>query len=352
MFTGHVSRQLAAHVDGRLEEPKARQVERHLKNCARCRAEREQIQSGMAALEHLRPVEAPAKIWASIDAALQENGRKGPRVLWRRWTCATVAAAVALALALGSAAYWRVSHPQGARWDVVWLAGHGSARIGAGEWIQTDARSRARVEVGAIGSVIGSVEVTPNTRVRVITTRPDEHRLALARGEIRAKISAPPKLFFVDTASGTAVDLGCEYDLSADDLGAGWLRVTRGWVSFQWKGAESLVPAGASCRTRPQAGPGIPYFDDASDRLKQAVDAFAFEKNGYDALRIILAEARVRDTLTLWHLLSRVEAVDRGIVFDRIAALTPLPASVSREQTLRLDPPMLQRLREELAWKW
>jgi hypothetical protein len=188
--------------------------------------------------------------------------------------------------------------------------------------------------------------------VRVVTTRSDEHRLALAHGEIRAKISAPPKLFFVDTASGTAVDLGCEYDLSADDLGAGWLRVTRGWVSFQWKGSESLVPAGASCRTRPQAGPGIPYFDDASDRLKQAVDTFAFDKGGNGALRIILTEARVRDTLTLWHLLSRVEPEDRGLVFDRIAALTPIPASVSREQALRLDPPTLSRLREELAWKW
>ncbi len=351
MFTRHVSRQLAAHLDGQLAEPKAQRVERHLKNCARCRAEREQIQSGMAAMEHLRPVEAPAKIWTSIEAAMDRNRHQPLGALRRRWEFAAVGALVVLALA-GGAVYWRTAHPQGTRWDVVWLAGHGSARIGAGEWIQTDAKSRARVEVGALGSVIGSVEVTPNTRVRVVTTRPEEHRLALARGEIRAKISAPPKLFFVDTASGTAVDLGCEYDLSADDLGAGWLRVTRGWVSYRWKGAESLVPAGASCRTRPQAGPGIPYFDDASDRLKQAVDAFAFDKGGNDALRIILSEARVRDTLTLWHLLSRVEAGNRGRVFDRIAALTPVPASVSRDQALRLDPPNLDRLREELAWKW
>jgi hypothetical protein len=350
MFTGHVSRQLAAHLDGELSPQKARRVERHLKNCARCRDERAQIQSGMGALENLRGVEAPAKIWASIDAALQENQRQAPGALWRRWIFAAVGALIILALA--GAAYWRTEHSQGTRWDVVWLAGHGGGRVGAGEWIETDAKSRARVEVGALGSVIGSVEVTPNSRVRVITTRPDEHRIALARGEIRASISAPPKLFFVDTASGTAVDLGCEYDLSADDLGRGWLRVTRGWVAFQWKGAESLVPAGASCRTRPQAGPGIPYFDDASDRLKRAVDAFTFEKSGTDDLRIILAEARVRDTLTLWHLLSRVETQDRGRVFDRIAALTPLPASVSREQALRMDPPTLDRLREELAWKW
>ena len=115
------------------------------------------------------------------------------------------------------------------------------------------------------------------------TARPGEHRLALARGEIRAKISAPPRLFFVDTASGTAVDLGCEYTLNTDEDGFGLLRVTRGWVSFQWKGLESLVPAGASCRTRPHVGPGIPYFDDAPESMKQALESFGFEKAGNDA---------------------------------------------------------------------
>jgi hypothetical protein len=185
-----------------------------------------------------------------------------------------------------------------------------------------------------------------------VTARPGEHRLALARGEIRAKISAPPKLFFVDTAAGTAVDLGCEYALSTDERGFGLLRVTKGWVSFQWGGMESLVPAGASCRTRPQSAPGIPYFEDAPESLKQALESFGFEKSGGDALGVILSESRVRDTLTLWHLLSRVDAADRGRVFDRIAALTPVPAGVSREQALKLDPQTLDRWREELAWTW
>ena len=149
--------------------------------------------------------------------------------------------------------------------------------------------------------------------MRVVTARPGEHRLALARGEIRAKISAPPKLFFVDTASGTAIDLGCEYTLSDDELGLGLLQVTKGWVSFQWKGLESLVPAGASCRTHPHIGPGIPYFDDASESLKQALENFGFEKvGGRSRSRLILAEARVRDTLTLWHLLQRVDVRRSG----------------------------------------
>jgi hypothetical protein len=176
-----------------------------------------------------------------------------------------------------------------------------------------------------------------------VTNRPEEHRLALARGEIRAKISAPPRLFFVDIASGTAVDLGCEYTLHTSEDGDGLLRVTKGWVSFQWKGLESLVPAGASCRTRPLLGPGIPYFEDAPENVKLA---------GIGPLSDVLAESRVRDTLTLWHLLSRVKESDRALVYDRMAALTPVPGGVSREKALALDPETLRRWKEELAWTW
>ena len=60
----------------------------------------------------------------------------------------------------------------------------------------------------------------------------------------------------------------------------------------------------------------------------------------------------MRDTLTLWHLLSRVDAIERARVADRITALTPLPSGVSRDKALQLDPDTLKRWREELAWTW
>jgi hypothetical protein len=332
----------------------AQRAEIHLRQCPRCRAECEQVRAGMALVEQLPTVEAPAAIWSSIEAALEQIGPRAGRPVVRPWRWAFVAAAV---LVLAGGAWWRYGAPSGTRWEVVRIEGaplvgakpiQGAGRIGAGEWIETDRGSRAMVKVGSIGSV----EVAPNTRVRVVTARTGEHRIALARGEIRAKILAPPKLFFVDTASGTAVDLGCEYELSTDEEGSGMLHVTRGWVSFQWKGLESLVPAGASCRTRPLDGPGIPYFDDAPEGLKHALEILFYEKSGNDAFEVVLSQARVRDTLTLWHLLSRVEEDDRARVFDRIAALTPLPAGVSREQVLKLDAPTLKHWLEELAWTW
>jgi len=317
MFTRHVSRQLGALLDGELAEQEARRVETHVAQCASCRGEREQVQLGMEILRRLPPVEAPDAIWVGIEAALEEH--RSRRVWAIRWWRLAFAASLILALAGGT--YW-------------------SVRRGAGQWIETDSVSSITLKVGQIGSV----EIAPNTRLRVVTARPGEHRLALARGEIRAKISAPPRLFFVDTASGTAVDLGCEYTLNTDEDGLGLLRVTKGWVSFQWKGLESLVPAGAMCRTQPHIGPGIPCFEDAPESLKKALET--------NSLDTILAEARVRDTLTLWHLLSRVAVEDRARVYDRIASLTPVPTGVTREQALKLDPETLRRWKDELAWTW
>jgi anti-sigma factor RsiW len=354
MWSRHVSRKLAAYADGELTPRIARQVEIHLARCARCRTERDEVASGIAMMERLPSIGAPDAIWAAIEAGLDDH-QPAPRPTDLAWRLAAVAAALLVVLA--GAAIWRVAQPSGTRWDVRRIDGtpavggrvvRGAGQVGIGEWIETDAASRAAVTIGAIGSV----EVGPNTRVRVVATRPDDHRLALDRGQIRASISAPPRLFFVETASGTAIDLGCEYSLSTDEDGSGLLRVVRGWVSFQWNGLESLVPAGASCATRPRMGPGLPYFDDATEAMKQALASFGLEKGDGRTLDVILSESRVRDTLTLWHLLFRVAVDERARVYDRIAALTPVPSGVSREKALELDPATLTRWREELAWTW
>ena len=56
--------------------------------------------------------------------------------------------------------------------------------------------------------------------------------------------------------------------------------------------------------------------------------------------------------LTLDGDLLRVDAASRERVYDRIAALSPPPASVVREKVLQLDAAMLKHWREELAWTW
>ncbi|HTA43527.1 MAG TPA: FecR domain-containing protein [Bryobacteraceae bacterium] len=271
----------------------------------------------MSIRDHLPLVEAPESVWEAIEAKIRDHERRAMRSP-SRWRWVFAAAAAILLAATGT--WWFERQHAG--------------------WIETSASARTTLRIGDIGSV----DIGPNTRLRVVADRADQHRLDLAHGSIYAKISAPPRLFFVDTKSGTAIDLGCEYAMNMDEDGVGTLRVTKGWVSFQWEGRESLVPAGAMCRLRPSGGPGLPYFEDAAPGFVQSVD-----RGAVDAM---LGSARVRDTLTLWHLLSRVAPGDRARVYDRMASLVPIPPAISRERALGLDPDTLNRLKEELAWKW
>jgi hypothetical protein len=118
---------------------------------------------------------------------------------------------------------------------------------------------------------------------------------------------------------------------------------------------ESVVPAGAACETRPTLGPGTPYFEDASDVFRQSLKTVDFDPDAHTrsaALVGILDQARPRDTLTLWNLLARVDGEDRARVYDRMAALTPPPAGVTREGVLALDQKMLDAWRDDLETTW
>jgi ferric-dicitrate binding protein FerR (iron transport regulator) len=242
-------------------------------------------------------------------------------------------------------------------WEVARLEGspmiganriEGNGRLAVGEWLETDASSRAQLSVANIGHV----DIEPNSRVRLVETSSTEHRLAMTRGRLHATISAPPRLFIVETPSAIAVDLGCSYTLEVDKAGRSILHVTAGWVALELKGRESVVPAGAVCVTQKGKGPGTPYFDDASDKFRAALSKLDFQNGGAAALSIVLAESREFDTLTLWHLLSRVQGAERGRVYDRMAELIAPPKGVTREGVMRLDRGMLDLWKKGLEWAW
>ena len=210
-----------------------------------------------------------------------------------------------------------------------------------GEALETDRVSTASIAVADIGRI----ELEPMTRLRLLQSAEGHKRVALDRGTIHATIWAPPGEFVMDTPSAVAVDLGCMYTLHVDESGAGLLRTTLGWVGFQSSGHESFIPAGAAVATYAHTGPGLPYFEDASDAFRSAITQFDSPTRSYEqhatALHVILREARPRDGLTLWHLLCRVDESDRPAVYDRLDALVPSPRAVTRAGILRLDRAML-----------
>jgi hypothetical protein len=261
-----------------------------------------------------------------------------------QWTLQILAAAASLTLVAGAA--WFASAVRPARWTVQSLAGAPSvsgnridspSRLPIGQVVTTDDVSRARIAVGSIGMV----DVEPNSRIRLITSRAGEQRMRLDRGEISARIWSPPGRFFVNTPAATAVDLGCAYKLRVDDRGWGRVAVESGWVAFEYKGRESFIPKDAVCATRPGFGPGTPCYADAPAGLEIALTILDFSATDdvrrKGALDEVLAAVREKDALTLWHLLDRGTPEERERVYDRMATLVPPPAGVNRADIVRGD---------------
>lgn len=383
MFWNHVTNRLSAYCHDELSQEETRRVAEHLLHCPRCRKEYEEIKLGVQLASQLTREQAPASLWAELEIMLDQaeatgdaapsrrRGAEEPEAARRKrffilppFQMALAGAAMMLVIGLGVAWYYsRLSRPS---WEVTqtegkvrvgWWPITAGGRLGLGEWLVTDNSSRAKISVGEIGQV----EVEPNSQVKLVQAREDDHRLSLKRGKMHAFIWAPPRKFYVDTPSAVAVDLGCAYTLEVNDDGQGLLAVTTGWVAFEWEGRESFVPAGGMCVTRPGFGPGTPYFGDASDELKAALAKFDVTKSDTDAraaaLDVVLTQARERDGLTLWHLLTRISAAERRLVYDRLAALIAPPPEVTREGVLRGDRQMLDLWWERLnlgnaaAWR-
>lgn len=362
MFARHYRKHLSAYAHGELSPTEAARVAAHLDACAACRTEFDEVKLGIRLAESLPSVAAPDSIWDGIEAALvRETAGERQRASrlrtffpsHRRFVAAAFATVLMALVAGGAWLYVRAQRPW---WEVARVEGapriasgriDDRGRLRVGEWLETDAASRAEIAVANIGQV----EVEPNTRVRLVETRLTEHRLELERGILHARIWAPPRLFFVNTPSAVAADLGCAYTLEVDDAGRGLLHVTSGYVALETEARSAIVPAGAACMTQPGAGPGTPFFEDAPEGLVEALAKLDFE-NDLASLDAVLAGARARDTLTLWHLLSRVPADERARVYERLASLSPPPDGVTRDGIVGLDRAMLDAWKSKLQKDW
>jgi hypothetical protein len=248
-----------------------------------------------------------------------------------------LALAAVILLAAGVYLFWSKKAAV-TTWQLV--ANNQQQHLRTGQWIETPPQAAAVVRSDAVGSL----EIEPASRLQLLDSGKNRQRFALERGTIHALIWAPPATFVVDTPAAKTVDLGCEYTLQVDPDGNGLITVEMGWVAFAWHGVESFIPAGASCRTRPGRGPDTPFFNDASAAFKSALAQFDRDHSA-EALPDVLAAARSRDAVSLWHLLQRTSGAERTEVFSRYAQLVALPPAASRAGILRGDPRAL-----DAAW--
>jgi len=257
---------------------------------------------------------------------------RAPRVDWeqrakasgrRPWRALALIAAVVLA----AVAWWQL--PRGPSLAVTTASG--ASQLALGRWLETTERSDVAVDVG-------HVTVEPRSRVRFR----DQHRVELARGELHAKVDAPPRLFVVDTPAAQAVDLGCEYRLTVDADGATRLEVLKGEVSLEGHGASSRVSEGATCVTRPGEAPGVPRSKLADPAFDGALTAWETHQGGIEP---VLATARPADAISLWNLLPRVDEQKRPEVLEKLkGVIATAPKDAPDSDVVKLKEPALEHL--------
>lgn len=410
METKHYKKEISAFVDQELDREQRQIIAEHLMLCEECRREHDALKLGASLAVNLRRTDAPDAVWANISDGL--DGRLAPQmglmpeapVFTFRTAFAFAASLIAVSvlsivvyvnLFTGDSTYTSqipnqnsssnvlqppvtvnavsgdtnthnnsnvnasntnqaTEQPAAVGWQVETIAGMpkigdaAAGQIAVGELLETDARSRALISVADIGTV----DVWPNSRVKLVATGENEHRLSLERGKLHAKIFAPPRLFVVDTPSGKAIDLGCEYTLDVDKEGNSILHVTSGFVALERGGRESIVPAGMMCKTKKGKGLGTPFSAEATESFRDALEQFDFSGGGSKAVQAVLREADFYDMVTLWHLLSRVGKNDRGAVFDELSKFVKPPVGVTREGITNLDKKMLETWKNEVETAW
>lgn len=407
----HYKNELSRFFNQEMSKEERQAVAEHLLLCDSCRREHDAIKFGAALAGSLAQTDAPDAVWNRIAAEL--DGKPAPRLslipqqaFFSLRNVTAFATAILMVSALSFAVYYglisdgvsqiaqgppaqnvntlapgsgqpdqppvnggNTATPNnsntgpapemptgpGSFWQFETIAGmpkvggeSGQGKLAVGDFLETDAGSRARIEVADIGNV----EIAPNSRVTLVGTDPKEHRLSLERGQLHAKIFAPPRLFIVDTPSAVAVDLGCEYTLDVDKQGNSKLHVTGGFVALELNGRESIVPAGAMCLTKKGKGLGTPFSVESTAAFQAALTRFDFANGGKTSLQTIINEADFYDMFTLWHLLSRVPANDRGVVYDALADFVAPPAGVTRDGIIALDKKMLDLWRTEVENAW
>ena len=216
-----------------------------------------------------------------------------------------------------------------------------------GNWLETEPGATADIKVADIGEI----KLKSSSRLRLVETGPNQHRLELERGRLSARVSAPPRLFVIDTPAAKAVDLGCAYDMEVDEQGVTHVHVTSGSISLEGHGLVSWTPATYEATADRGRGPGTPVFRDAPQAFKDAVARFdAGDGGGWSIspLATIVDEATKADIATLWNLLARTEGPDRIAVFQRLDELAVRPEWVLEEDVLSLQPNALESWRESL----
>jgi hypothetical protein len=293
----------------------------------------QKIEQRLTPLRQPDPVSTP--VWPLIVPARRSR---------RSWMIGLAAAASLLVTFGWLAVQWRWSWPAGRAWAVSGTTPAVPGQLNVGSALTLSGSERADVSIARIGTM----RVEGDAHVTLQSTQGVRHRLSLDRGTVRVRVWAPPGSVVFRTPAGEVIDMGCEFDLTAE-AARSIVRVRSGWVQLENGIAETLVPAGAVSEMTTSRPPTVPVYEDADPSFIAAVRSLqnpdAVDRT--EALVTIQRLARKRDVLTLLMLIAR-HAPGSSELATRAAELWPPPDGVTVNGVIRGDRDGLWRWRDTL----
>ena len=369
------------YIDGALSAGQKEEFEQHMRECKSCTKAYEETARVLGMVNSLPEEAVPAHdLWSNIEGrisnkkgrifkyrkGLSDNGTNADYLYDRKnkflkYAAVSLIAAMILVALLPSlfmnkntpildkvmTPYWKVTKLSGITIVASNIIGAVDS-LKPGDWLETKDSSRAVLDVPGLGKVT----VEPNTRLQIVKSDSNEHRIALDYGTINADINSKPRTFFVDSRSATAVDLGCSYTYTVYKNGDGILYVKQGMVSLESNGRESLVPEGKFCLAKPGIGPGTPFREKTSAALKDALIKYDFEKGGEKEVETIIRNSRKSDMVTLINLLPRVDNVNKTKLYNHISHYTPPPRHVPKDSIPKMDFKDLNEWIQKFQKEW
>ncbi len=368
-------------IEGTLPASQKEDFEKHAQECSSCKKELEETVKLLETVSLLPKDSAPAHdLWANIEGRISNkkgkiyriknteslngfstNGDSDKKNRILKYAAISLIAAMILVALLPSifmnkntplldkvmSPYWKVTSVKG----ITIVASNVIGTVDSlkpGDWLETKDSSTAILEVPGMGNVT----IEPNSKVQLLKSDSNEHRIALEYGTINADINSEPRTFFVDSKSATAIDLGCSYTYTVQQNGDGVLYVKEGMVALSSHGRESLVPAGKFCLAKTGIGPGTPFRENTSAAFKEALFKYDFGEGGEKEVETILKNSKKSDVVTLMNLLPRVDDQHKTRVYTVITNYTPAPQGHPKDSIPRFNSKELNEWIQQFQKEW
>ncbi len=232
----------------------------------------------------------------------------------------------------GLASYWKVSNLEGNSM-IGDISMSGNDSIKEGQWIQTDAISRAELMVANLGKVI----IEPNSRIVFVKNAEGNNRILVNYGTIQTTMNPNSRSFFVEMPSAVATDNGGSYTITVDSTGDGLVFVKSGKVEVESHNREAVIPAGNIVLTKKNYGVGTPFNENASPKFRNALFNYDFGKCNDACVTTLLNNAKMSDAVTLVNLIPNVQGTDKEKVYTKLVNFVPPPNTVQGDSIFSMD---------------